>query len=86
MADEISLRKYPPGASILRTDDAATAVYLVVRGTVAVAGRELGPGSMFGEMASLPGQRYQSDANALTATLCVIVPQSKLAALGDALD
>lgn len=95
MPPEITLRRYRTGATIVKKGEPAVAVYIVVRGRVAIerdgrhdtggAAGELGPGEMFGELASLPGARYHATARALTDTLCVIVPVEKLPELGDAL-
>ena len=92
---EITLRRYAKGQAIIAKGGAATDLYIVVRGRVGISrGAEprdlppdavLEPGSFFGEAALLPGMRYWAYAHAITDALCVIVPQGKIAELGDAL-
>jgi CRP-like cAMP-binding protein len=92
---EITLRKYRKGSMIVAMGSPATDVYIVVRGQVGIsrsptAGElppynTLGPGALLGESALLVGMKYMGYAHALTDAVCVVVPQEKLAELGDAL-
>jgi CRP-like cAMP-binding protein len=79
LAAHATTRRYRRGEYILRAGEAATRLYVVETGRIAIAvrardGREsvaavLGPGALFGELAFFDGEPRSSDARALTPVL-----------------
>ena len=53
LARESATADFPAGSTILREGEAGDRFYVVSTGTVAILGREFGPGEAFGEIALL---------------------------------
>ncbi|OGQ79102.1 MAG: hypothetical protein A2289_03050 [Deltaproteobacteria bacterium RIFOXYA12_FULL_58_15] len=82
LADEVWLEQIPAGSIIVREDEEADALYVVVEGGVNVTKANgqflafLGPGGFFGEMALfLEGSKRSATCSSSQDTTCAIIRQ-----------
>ncbi|HET8629906.1 MAG TPA: glycogen debranching N-terminal domain-containing protein, partial [Thermomicrobiales bacterium] len=84
VADQVDLRDYPEGATIVEQDDPGRTLYIILRGRVRVVRHsrsaetaaplaEFGPGEFFGEMALLENLPRSADVIATTPTTCALL-------------
>jgi MFS family permease len=66
LARDSATADFPAGATIIREGDAGDRFYIVSRGTVAILGKEFGPGEAFGEIALLRDVPRTATATAVT--------------------
>jgi glycogen debranching enzyme len=81
LAEQVQVRTYPPGTTIVAQGEAGQTLYIILAGRVGVLHHardrtatallaELGPGDFFGEMALLEQRPRSADVVATTATTC----------------
>lgn len=79
-------RTFPPGADIFREGEAGAEAFFVVSGTVQIWRRhgsgyanivELGPGSIFGELALLDGRPRVASATTRERTVCEVITKDR---------
>ena len=84
VADQVDLRDYPEGATIVEQDNPGRTLYIILRGRVRVVRHsrsaetaaplaEFGPGEFFGEMALLENLPRSADVIATTPTTCALL-------------